>query len=201
MIIPDIRFIPTKNRGAKITPSIIVIHYTAGGNAEGAISTFLNAGVSAHFVIGRDGAVTQMVDTDVAAWHAGVSSWKGRRELNQWSIGIELVNWGPLTKNDNKEYISWAKTVIPENEIFRGKHKNPKCKYEYWQSYTEKQISALCRITSILHKHYGILEVVGHEDVSPERKIDPGPAFLFWDCIRGKEKSDDRTTVDGVAGT
>jgi len=188
MILPDVRFIATKNRGAKITPSAVVIHYTAGGTAEGAISTFLNAGVSAHFIIGRDGAVTQMVDTDVAAWHAGVSVWNGRRELNQWSIGIELVNWGPLTKKEKGEFVSWTGTVIPRSEVYEGRHKNKDCQYDYWQSYTLKQIASLKRIVGILHKHYGILEVVGHDDVSPGRKIDPGPAFLFWDCI--KEKRD-----------
>lgn len=155
---------------------------------EGAVTTFLNAGVSAHFVIGRDGAVTQMVDTDVATWHAGVSVWNGRRELNQWSIGIELVNWGPLTLNDRGRYISWAKSIVPDDEVFKGRHKNKDCKYEYWHSYTVKQISALTRVICKLREIYGILEVIGHEDVSPGRKIDPGPAFLFWDCIRDKEK-------------
>jgi len=193
MILPNIRFIPTKNRGAKITPAAIVIHYTAGGTTEGAVTTFLNAGVSAHFVIGRDGAVTQMVDTDVAAWHAGVSVWNGRRELNQWSVGIELVNWGPLTLNDKGEYVSWAKKVVPPDEVFNGQHKNKDCKYEYWHSYTLDQINALKKVCCVLRERYGILEVVGHDDVSPGRKIDPGPAFLFWNCIRDdKEQSNGR---------
>lgn len=46
--------------------------------------------VSAHFVIRRDGRVLQFVDVDRRAWHAGVSSWRGRANCNDWSVGIEL---------------------------------------------------------------------------------------------------------------
>lgn len=193
MRLQDAKWIETKNRGRAITPSALVIHYTAGGSTDGAVQTFLNAGVSAHFVIGRNGELIQMVDTDVAAWHAGVSIWNGRRELNQWSIGIELVNWGPLTRNDKGDFISWAKTVVPQSEVYEGQHKNKDCKYDYWHSYTLRQIAMLKKVVCILREHYGILgtDIVGHDDVSPGRKIDPGPAFLFWKCIRGMEKKND----------
>ena len=46
--------------------------------------------VSAHFLIRRDGSITQYVDCDKRAWHAGASSWKGRERCNDFSIGIEL---------------------------------------------------------------------------------------------------------------
>jgi AmpD protein len=46
--------------------------------------------VSAHYLIRRDGEVRQFVDTEKRAWHAGVSSWKGRERVNDFSIGIEL---------------------------------------------------------------------------------------------------------------
>jgi AmpD protein len=46
--------------------------------------------VSAHFLVRRDGTLTQYVSTDARAWHAGVSSWKGRERCNDFSIGVEL---------------------------------------------------------------------------------------------------------------
>lgn len=46
--------------------------------------------VSAHFLVRRDGAVVQFVSCDRRAWHAGPSTWRGRSDCNDWSIGIEL---------------------------------------------------------------------------------------------------------------
>lgn len=46
--------------------------------------------VSAHFLVARDGAVTQFVSIHDRAWHAGVSSWRGRERCNDFSVGIEF---------------------------------------------------------------------------------------------------------------
>lgn len=77
---------------------IIVLHHTAMHSAEGAIRTLQtgNAGgpVSAHYVIGEDGRIHQLVAEDRRAWHAGGSRWAGIDDLNSWSIGIELDNDG-----------------------------------------------------------------------------------------------------------
>lgn len=73
--------------------SAIVIHYTGSMNIEGTISWFKNkeAKVSAHYVIGRDGRVVQMVKEEDIAWHAGRSILDGVPNVNYFSIGIELV--------------------------------------------------------------------------------------------------------------
>lgn len=79
-----------------IIPRFIVIHYTASKTASSAISWMANpdSKVSAHLVISRTGEVTQMVDFNKKAWHAGPSAHSGWRNLNNCSIGIELVNTG-----------------------------------------------------------------------------------------------------------
>lgn len=74
-------------------PDMIVLHATAVG-LEATLSGFQRptSGVSAHYVIGKDGSVFQMVREADRAWHAGESFWKGRTDINDYSIGIEMVN-------------------------------------------------------------------------------------------------------------
>ena len=76
----------------------IVLHHTAMDSAEGAIRTLQTANsggpVSAHYLVGEDGRIHQLVADSDAAWHAGNSRWAGVDELNAWSIGIELDNDG-----------------------------------------------------------------------------------------------------------
>lgn len=80
--------------GAK--PSIIVIHYTAMGSADAAIERLCapEYEVSAHYVIARDGMITQLVKEGDRAWHAGAGEWNGITDVNSHSIGIELDNDG-----------------------------------------------------------------------------------------------------------
>ncbi|MBN1937730.1 MAG: N-acetylmuramoyl-L-alanine amidase [Anaerolineae bacterium] len=93
----DIEFIesPHYNRrpaGSRIW--CIVVHATANSTLEGVIKWFLNpqSFVSAHYNIGKDGRIVQMVQDELRGWHAGKSTWKGVADVNNYSIGIELVN-------------------------------------------------------------------------------------------------------------
>lgn len=96
-------FIPSPNFGERPVNSpinTIVIHATVEPTTEGTIGIFLNKErqVSAHFVVGRDGRVVQMVPIEKRAWHAGVSEWDGMKDINNVSVGIEMVNL-----NDGKD--------------------------------------------------------------------------------------------------
>ena len=99
-----IPFDPARCSGKKMKPTGIVIHYTAGGSRESTVNWFKdqNCGVSAHFVIGRDGSITQMVELDTIAFHAGNSKLNVDgdtvRGFNNFSIGIEIANYGLLEK-------------------------------------------------------------------------------------------------------
>ncbi len=74
----------------------LVLHYTGMVSAEAALDRLTDAGarVSAHWCVGEDGTLWRLVPEERRAWHAGVSEWRGRRALNDVSIGIELVNPG-----------------------------------------------------------------------------------------------------------
>lgn len=79
-----------------LRPELVVIHYTEMASAEAALARLCapEAEVSAHYLIGRDGRVWQLVDEELRAWHAGAGEWQGRGDVNSRSIGIELDNDG-----------------------------------------------------------------------------------------------------------
>ena len=90
------------NFGARredMRPDCLILHYT-GMESGAAAQKWLCAPeseVSAHYLVHEDGHVVQMVRESDRAWHAGQGSWKGLTDVNSFSIGIEIVNCGPLS--------------------------------------------------------------------------------------------------------
>jgi N-acetylmuramoyl-L-alanine amidase len=78
------------------TVRILLLHYTDMATAEQACARLCDPAskVSCHYLVDIDGEITQMVDEDLRAWHAGQSMWKGERDINSVSIGIEIHNAG-----------------------------------------------------------------------------------------------------------
>ncbi len=83
-------------RRGVVAPDMVVLHYTAMDGAEAACERLCDpaAEVSAHYVIAEDGRTWRLVPEILRAWHAGVASWAGERDVNSRSIGIELANPG-----------------------------------------------------------------------------------------------------------
>jgi len=167
----------TPNHGGALEPEYLVLHYTAGRDAESSIRWFKNkdANASAHLVIGRDGSVTQMVSFDRIAWHAGISRWEDRVGLNTYSIGIELDNPGKLRRRGNRWY-SWFEQAYDDDRVVEAVHKN-ESEPAGWHNFTPKQIDVALEVSFLLIKKYKLKDVLGHEDIAPGRKTDPGPAF------------------------
>lgn len=118
-------------------------------NAHPSFAAVAPLRVSAHFLIARDGRLTQFVSTQARAWHCGVSHYRGRRACNDFSIGIELEGCDD-------------------------------------QRFTPAQYASLNPLLIELMRHYPMLDaatIVGHSDIAPERKTDPGPHF-DWDRMR-----------------
>jgi N-acetylmuramoyl-L-alanine amidase len=171
-------FVSTPSVGKKVDPRYLVIHYTAGRSARESISFLATkkAEASAHVVIARDGAITQMVPFDRVAWHAGRSKWEGVVGLNGYSLGIELDNAGWMKRGANGKWISCFGAAYPESEVSEAVHKNEKTA-RGWHEYTPRQIEAALELSKLLVRTYGIRDVIGHDDISPGRKQDPGPLF------------------------
>lgn len=161
----------------KPNPDTIIIHYTGGGSASSS-ANWLSRGevkASAHIIIGRDGEVYQLVPFNIEAWHAGISAYAGRSGFNQFSIGIELANAGFLTKTGSIYRSSFGATYSVD-EVMLARHKNEDFD-RYWHTYTEAQILKCREVCQLLIEEYNIQEILGHDEISPGRKQDPGPAF------------------------
>ncbi|MBN1582674.1 MAG: N-acetylmuramoyl-L-alanine amidase [Anaerolineae bacterium] len=110
--------------GAKIWA--IVVHATANSTLEGVIRWFTNpqAFVSAHYNIGKDGRIVQMVQDELRGWHAGKSIWKGVPDTNDYSIGIELVNKNdgidPYPPAQYRVLVALCKTLVAKYGIKVG---------------------------------------------------------------------------------
>ena len=170
-------FVKSSNIGGKLSPRYLVIHYTAGQNADAAVTWLADkkSKASAHIVIGRDGSITQLVPFDRIAFHTGPSAWDGIQGLSPFSIGFELDNAGRLRRVGNS-WVSWFGRSYPEEEVLVSTHKFDTVEYG-WHTYTEAQIEAAVELGAELFSRYSMLDVVGHDDISPRRKWDPGPAF------------------------
>lgn len=182
-------------------PRILVVHFTSGGSARSSAEWFRskeNPGSSAHLVVEREGSVIQCVPFDTVAWHAGKSTWKGLNGLNQYALGIELANWGDL-KQRASGWASYAGVIIPDPVLAVHKNGNPDGSRTPigWEPYPDAQFQALVDITRVLVATYAIDEIVGHDDIAPTRKCDPGPAFemqRFRSRVFGGRSSNDDGT-------
>ncbi|HVL02206.1 MAG TPA: N-acetylmuramoyl-L-alanine amidase [Dongiaceae bacterium] len=174
-------FKASPNHGAAFAsgmPDAIIMHFTGGSSAASAINWLCDpqAKASAHVVIGRDGIITQLVPFDTVAWHAGASSHGGRSGYNKLSIGIELDNPGRLKRTEGGGYVSAFGKQYPPDQVIAAVHRNERSE-SFWLAYTEEQISAAFALCGALCASYPVWEILGHEEIAPGRKDDPGPAF------------------------
>jgi N-acetyl-anhydromuramyl-L-alanine amidase AmpD len=171
-------FVFTPNVGGRLIPELAVIHYTVSYPARAVIAGFERPAskASAHLVLDLDGKFTQMVAFDRQAWHAGNSEWNGRKGCNAFAIGIEICNPGPVFRNPDGWHDVNMRTWLGQVEHHEPPPKFPKT-WTHWAAYSEAQLTALEVVCRELCQEYRIREIVGHSDVSPGRKMDPGPAF------------------------
>lgn len=142
---PIATWVPSPNYNAR-QPFLIVLHFTDEASARKALHTLRTANssgpVSAHYLIGSDGHIYQLVRDLQRAWHAGAGRWGTITDVNSASIGIELDNNGHTP-------------------------------------FSEAQIDSLLRLLTDLttRLHIPRTQIIGHEDLAPSRRNDPGPLF------------------------
>ena len=151
----------------------IIFHYTGMKKESEAIDrlTKIQSEVSSHYLIKDNGNILTLVPDLYEAWHAGESSWKNYKSLNQNSIGIEITNSG----------------------------------HEFgYKNFSKKQIFSLLKLSQFLIKKYKIRSknILGHSDIAPERKKDPGEKFPWeylsknniglWHTLKKKESIKNR---------
>lgn len=182
----------TRDLGSALTDlRLIVMHYTAGGSgkvsrdymmlspAEKQARIGANAPVyaSAHVVVDRDGSLWQIAPFNRMTRHAGISRWRGLESLNRYAIGIEIANYGWLDRRGDGRYGRSDTPIFDAADVIIGPMPNSG-EIKAWEPYPEVQLQAVERLTRSLLAHYPqIVEVLGHQEISPGRKFDPGPAF------------------------
>jgi len=143
---------PSPNFDDRTLPiSLLILHYTGMESGVAALERMRDAEakVSAHYMVEEDGQIIQLVAEDKRAWHAGVSEWQGESNINSASIGIEIVNGGHDFLSDNSNL----------------------------SPYPDVQINAVIALSKAIIKRHGQLTILGHSDIAPARKIDPGEHF------------------------
>jgi N-acetylmuramoyl-L-alanine amidase len=145
---------PSPNHDARAHPvSLIVLHYTGMASGAAALARMQDpvAKVSAHYMVWEDGRIARLVDETRRAWHAGVSRWQGLEDLNARSVGIEIVNGG-------HDYPQADGSLPP---------------------YPDVQVAAVIALAREVAAAHAIppAGIVGHSDIAPTRKIDPGEHF------------------------
>lgn len=175
-----------KNSGLLECPDMIILHYTAGGNAMSSAHYMARADtdVSAHVVIARDGGIIQLLPFDAIAWHAGRSEYAGRTDLNRYSIGIEMDNAGELHRRQGHFYSWFNKEYMPD-EVYTDCQNG---RARYWHRYTDVQLQIVFAICCLIIKVYSIHYLLGHSEIT-NRKLDPGPAFPL-EIFRRQVKSE-----------
>ena len=192
----------TKKSSGTNKKQFVVVHYTAGNLYKDDVNQLSSgsAQVSCHIVIGRNGEVTQVGSFDDIQWHAGASTWKGINGLNSYSIGIELTNPGYLKPTgDGRTYLAHfgKKYDLYNDNLVLAEQPDVGSGTYGWLPYTQAQLEALAAVVDALKKAYpSIKEVVGHEQISPGRKQDPGLGIILdWklmDRLNGHvDRSDD----------
>jgi len=179
----QVEFFPTSNQGDIIQPRSLVIHYTAGAADARATAQYYQkpeSKVSAHLTLDKDGTFVQSVELNRKAWHAGKSEWAGFSDLNTHSIGIEVINPGPLTISANGGFQTWWGKTVTDSNIIVAPHPNDPNGPKYgWIPFTEQQVNALIEVGQIIMQEFGLQECVGHDMIAPGRKTDPGPCMNY----------------------
>jgi N-acetylmuramoyl-L-alanine amidase len=152
-----LRYSPNHSTRPFVPISLIVMHYTGMVSGTAALEWLCNpeSKVSAHYLVEENGDIFQMVEEDRRAWHAGVSAWGTHTNINDVSIGIEVVNPGHT---------------------------------HGYQPFPAVQMEAVSALTQDIMQRHDIpaAGVVGHSDVAPSRKMDPGELFPWeWLAVQG----------------
>lgn len=167
---------PTPFMGGVIVPRYIILHWTAGGSGEQSVRVMERLGVSAHIVLDRDGVIYQTAPFNHRCSHAGRSRWKGIRGLNSHSIGVEVANYGPLTRQGDGTFRNVYGGIYDGPKPIEGFHENGSRQFEYWEPFSLSQKNVLEKMVRALRNRYETLEdILGHHEISPGRKIDVSP--------------------------
>lgn len=168
---------------------MLVLHYTGMKSGEAALERLCDATakVSAHYMVDKDGKIFQLVDENERAWHAGVSYWRGNSNINQRSIGIEIVNNGheygyqpfPELQMEAVAELCWgiiarhkipARNVVAHSDIAPTRKQDPGELFD-WKLLASKGIGLFPSPATNNQKPETSLKEYGYDLTDPEKAI------------------------------
>ncbi len=179
--------VESENQDSRV--AVVVLHFTVSDFADSmhVLTKRTSRPVSSHYLIPEPGddsydgdklQVYQLVDEDRRAWHAGVGSWRGMKKLNNMSVGIEIVNQAHCHEATDETEPAEPTTADWASERI--------C---FYPDFAEEQMALVAEtLEGILARHPDVppTHVIGHSDLAPQRKIDPGPRFPWqWLYTQG----------------
>jgi N-acetyl-anhydromuramyl-L-alanine amidase AmpD len=190
--------IPSPSIGTRIDPKGIVIHFSASYNVEDTIAWYgetAGAG-SCHLLLDKVGRFHQMTDFNMCANHAGPSSyWKGYKNLDNFFIGIEVINLGPLMKAGEKYFDCYGR------QYSGAVIEMPLMRYKYWEPFTALQLEKLIAVCSMLSREYKFSpgRICGHFECNYGTRIDPGGSLIMsMDALRQAVLANNWETAEEV---
>lgn len=159
----------------------LVLHYTVFNMRDSLDVLTKENSVSAHYLVSERGErVYRLVDESRRAWHSGVSAWENRTNINDSSVGIEIVHPGY--------------TGAPAEPV--------------WHPFDENQISTVISLCKDIVARHEIepTRIIGHSDIAPGRKVDPGPMFP-WKILSENgvgawyDEAEKLSVMDMIVGT
>lgn len=183
-----------QKHGGIIRPTLIVIHYAVTHSLDYTVAAQAARGYWAHLSIdgyadgGAQYQVYQALPFNEQGSHAGSSSWQGRDRCNEFSIGIEIANPGPLVRDAQGALRTVYGKLWHEHDALKAPHSSlPKNHaWQHWARYSDQEFDILVEVCRALISEYPSIDsIAGHDEISPGRKFDPGPAFDM-DYLRSK---------------
>lgn len=163
-------------------PEGAIVHFTAGRRTAGdsAIAYGREQG-HAYFVIDAAGEVFQAMPLNRWGYHAGTSMYPGLGSgVSQFLVGIEVMAAGEVTRRKDGSFVTWFGQIIPRSEV-RYSERRANIQKGFYQAYTAAQEASLeALILWLKRNHPDVFDlslVLGHDEVSPGRKNDPGAAL------------------------
>lgn len=183
---PGARFVPSPNFNTR-QPNLVVIHHTGDATLEATLRVLTSPSrkVSAHYLIGRDGQIVQLVDERNRAWHAGVAWWGGFTDINSASIGIELDNTGhepyadvqidallKLLGDLRERYRIPVANYIGHADIAPGRKVDPSAWFP-WERLAQQGFGLWCEFSNLLPAPAGFdlatgLTALGYSPAKPQ---------------------------------
>lgn len=220
---------PGWDRNPKYRVKNIVLHFTGGtGSAiENRNTQAVKNGVGAHYFIDRDGNIAQALPDYKAIGHAGYGGAKQniRKDGNEFTIGIEIINWG-VAKESNGKYLNYKNGIIPNEEVINIEEEYPSISKVWsdgnnfawadsgvdnvaqktWQSYPQAQLENLNQLLSYLQERYGIEnQYFEYDNPHPydgltTDEIKKYSFYFYPNDVNADERIDYNTAIDNFNG-